>query len=253
MKIGIFDSGIGGLSVLQELHKQAKDLEYFYISDEAYCPYGNKTNEQVVKRCFEIVEIFIEQGVDLIVLACNSATAVAIDELREKFDIKFVGVEPYINLLNKHSWKTEYKGVVLTTEMTGNSKRFNDLKLRLDPESILDHMACPELATIVETFYKDRNVKMMKDAVAVELKSLVEHNYSHIILGCTHYPLIKTTIEKLTNANTYSPCVYVAEHALRILKYKKKNDSKDTFQFMTTLKGKKWCRETFEIIDLDKL
>ena len=98
--IGIFDSGIGGFSILKQIHELAPDLNVYYIADSSFAPYGNKSKPEVVARSTYITEQLLEFDLDLIVVACNTATGIAIDELRENFNIPFVGVEPFINALS---------------------------------------------------------------------------------------------------------------------------------------------------------
>ena len=94
--IGIMDSGVGGLTVLAELRRLLPSENYIYFSDNAYCPYGRRSAEEITARAHTISDIFIEKGADIIVIACNTATAAAIAQLRECYDIPFVGMEPAI-------------------------------------------------------------------------------------------------------------------------------------------------------------
>ena len=94
--IGVFDSGEGGLSVLREIVKLLPDEKYIYYSDNAHCPYGEKSREYILDRCREITRFLIGEGADIIVIACNTATAAAINDLRSEFDIKFIGMEPAV-------------------------------------------------------------------------------------------------------------------------------------------------------------
>ncbi|MBP3814197.1 MAG: aspartate/glutamate racemase family protein, partial [Butyrivibrio sp.] len=96
MKIGIFDSGMGGLSVLHEAYHQLPDQEYIFYADTEHVPYGIKTPEQIIGYTTEIAEFLIDKGVDAIVVACNTATSVAIKELRKRFDLPILGMEPAV-------------------------------------------------------------------------------------------------------------------------------------------------------------
>ena len=216
IKIGLFDSGIGGFSVLGELFKVMPHADYFYLSDDANAPYGPKSDEFITERAIWITEELKRQGVKLIVVACNTATAASIDDLREKFkDMTFVGVEPYLNAYYKmpeDSPLNERKMMVLTTESTGKSERFKRLKDRLDPESMIDHFSLKNLARLIEDFYyKSENEHEFELKVKEELAFLKKAQYSYAILGCTHYPLIRGLIESTLNLQTISPDAHVAK------------------------------------------
>ena len=94
--IGIFDSGVGGLSVLREIRKLLPEEKYIYYSDNAHCPYGEKSQEYIIDRAREITRFLLSQGAEIIVVACNTATAAAIATLRKEFDVRFIGMEPAI-------------------------------------------------------------------------------------------------------------------------------------------------------------
>lgn len=221
MKIGLFDSGIGGFSILREIIKVYPSAEFYYISDAAYAPYGEKSDKLILERSIELSEILIENMVDVIVVACNTATAVAINDLRKKFDyIPFVGVEPYLNVQNKVPLlKNVAKLAVITTELTGKSKRFLDLKKKLDPLSNIDLFPSPSLAGLIEKGVKDGFSQNILIGIDNELIKVEKGDYTHLILGCTHYPLISNYIEKKLGIETISPCSFVAAQVKNILEF----------------------------------
>jgi glutamate racemase len=210
-KIGVFDSGIGGLSVLKELLKTFPEAQYYYYSDDAHAPYGPKTDEFITERSFEISQELINLGAEMIVVACNTATAASIDALRAHYtDMTFVGVEPYLNAYCKET--TKARMAVLTTESTGKSERFKRLKERLDPHGLIDNFSLKNLARMVEEFYYNPGFESEFDKQLIEeLVPLQDKNYTHAILGCTHYSLVKEKIEKILNLKALSPCPYVAQ------------------------------------------
>jgi glutamate racemase len=215
-KIGIFDSGIGGFSVLGELFKLMPEANYYYVSDDANAPYGPKSDEFITERSFHIAEVLINEGVELIVVACNTATAASIDLLREKFkDIPFVGVEPYLNAYYQIPEGLQKKMMVLTTESTCKSERFKRLKERLDPDSQIDHYSLKNLARLIEDYYyhPDHKVEFEK-SIEDELSFLKSHHYAYAILGCTHYPLVRGHIEKILDLKAISPCSHVAQRVV---------------------------------------
>jgi glutamate racemase len=218
-KIGLFDSGIGGFSILHELFSVLPAAQYYYYSDDAFAPYGPKSDEEITKRAFLITETLLKQDVDLIVIACNTATASSIDELRVRFPkIPFVGVEPYLNAYYKMP-EGEKKVMVLTTESTGKSERFKRLKSRLDPDSNIDHYSLKNLARQIEYFYyHPHEGARFELEMSQELAFLKAKQYSHAILGCTHYPLIAERIEKTLQLKTISPCPYIASRVVALVK-----------------------------------
>ena len=219
VNIGLFDSGIGGFSILNELFSVFPTARYFYYSDDAHAPYGPKTDLEITNRAFAITDELLKQNVDLIVIACNTATASSIDELREKFPmLPFVGVEPYLNAYYKMPEGTK-KVMVLTTESTGKSERFKRLKSRLDPDSNIDHFALKNLARLIENYYSKRSDKhRFESEIKEELAFLQNRKYTHAILGCTHYPLIADVIEESLQLKTISPSPYIASRVLDLLK-----------------------------------
>lgn len=234
MKIGVFDSGIGGFSVLGELFKALPEATYYYVSDDAHAPYGPKSDEFITERAIAITHELLNQGVQLIVVACNTATAASIDLLREKFkDIPFVGVEPYLNAyykmpegLSEH----EKKMMVLTTESTGKSERFKRLKDRLDPKSQIDHYSLKNLARLIEEFYYSKNSlqeseKFQKD-FEEEMNFLKNKDYAFAILGCTHYPLVRDRLEKYLGLKTISPDAHVAQRVVHLLKGEEESEKR---------------------------
>ena len=109
--IGIFDSGTGGLSVFKEIRKLLPEERYIYFSDNAHCPYGEKSREYIIERSREITRFLLDKGCDIIVVACNTATAAAIAVLREEFPVRFIGMEPAVKPAVK-STRTDRKSVV---------------------------------------------------------------------------------------------------------------------------------------------
>lgn len=218
LKIGMFDSGIGGLSVLRVLLCQRPDLDIYYWADDAYAPYGSRSDAEIQERSQTITRAFIKMGIQTIVIACNTATAVAIDNLRATFpDVDFIGIEPYVNVVNHIPLASAHQAVILTTPLTGQSRRFSRLKNQLDPNHQLDHFSCPELARIVEQGFWNEDLELLPK-IRQELAPLQAQNYSYVILGCTHYPLVGHYIQAVMNAQVISPCAAVAKRALEVLR-----------------------------------
>lgn len=186
-KIGVLDSGLGGISVLKELIQSIPKACYFYLSDSINNPYGDKKEEEIKQIVFENVEFLLSNNCKIIVIACNTATAVAIDDLRKKYpDITFIGTEPAIKIA--YDEKTSGKTLLLATKLTLESERIRGLMKKYPIEN-LDTYPCSGLADLIE------NKELME--AKKYLKSNLEKykDIDTVILGCTHYPLIKNTFQ----------------------------------------------------------
>ena len=236
MKIGLFDSGIGGFSVLQELFLKLPFAELYYYSDDAFAPYGPLSDEKITERARAITEVLLQKGVELIVIACNTATAASIDELRRIYpSVPFVGVEPYLNAYYKE--QAPAKMAVLTTESMGKSERFKRLKDRIDPSEVIAHYSLKYLAKLVEDLYYSRIKKdIFIQKLLEELRPLAQESYTHVILGCTHYPLVRNEIEEILKVKALSPCPYVASRVYELLNGASFETQKklDTFYFISS-------------------
>ena len=252
-KIGLFDSGIGGFSILKDLMGLNPGLSFYYIADEAFLPYGEKSEEFIRKRCEEVVEALIEKKVDLIVVACNTATALGIQSLRERFsNMPFVGVEPYLNIVNQGEVLScgeealqPRRLAALITPSTKVSPRFVKLKKRVDPRGEISIFDCKNLANIVEELYANGNSPELESKLRLELVPLKGLGFTHVILGCTHYPLVQPFIENELGCQCISPGPYVANRVKHLLEQTTLKEGgslvesgvKSTFQFLSTKSG----------------
>ena len=187
MKIGVFDSGKGGTTVLEAIKKFLPNEEYRFIADSKNCPYGNKSKEELIKITGDIVKRLEKWGADVIVIACNTATTNCIEDLRSMFPkLKFIGTEPAIKLAVETGAK---KILVMATPGTINSERTASLlKHNKKPGQVIKLLACPGLAEAIE---HNDNVEEVLDRL---LDGIGE--FDCVVLGCTHYPLIKDSIQK---------------------------------------------------------
>ncbi|MBP5647999.1 glutamate racemase [Candidatus Saccharibacteria bacterium] len=187
MKIGFFDSGKGGTSILDVVKKLLPNEEYMYIGDSENCPYGEKSDEELIKIVQANVDRLKDWGATIIVIACNTATTRCIDKLRKIYpDLKFVGTEPAVKLAIMSGVK---KVLVMATPGTIKSERL--LALVRDNEKQdqeVDLMACPGLADAIE---KDEDIDGVLDELLKDVKE-----YDAVVLGCTHYSLIKNKIQR---------------------------------------------------------
>ena len=188
--IGIFDSGIGGLSVLREITAQLPEQGFVYIADSAFTPYGEKTTEQIIERSVVITDKLLEEGASIIVVACNTATALAVDHLREKFSLPIVAMEPAVKPGVKNSVKK--KVGILATTMTLASRRYMDLLERFATDTVVIEQACPGLVEQVEAM--DVDSTKTSQLLHRYVDPLIEKGIDTIVLGCTHYPFLKQKI-----------------------------------------------------------
>ncbi|MCY4524220.1 MAG: glutamate racemase [Halobacteriovoraceae bacterium] len=246
-RIGVFDSGIGGLGILKEISRFLSEKELFYIADQAYCPYGNRTSEEIKKRCFFIVEELLKKKVDMVVIACNTATVTALPFLRKKFSIPIMGIEPRVDYARENNLGEESSLLVLTTPVTGKSSRFFQLKKKVDPQGKIDHLNCPNLARIVENFFENSSRGELYGEVEKEFISLKGKKYTHVILGCTHYEHIPFAISDILKAQTVGSGEKVAAEvaawversfpSISNRKLTEEENKKQKFLYMTTVKG----------------
>jgi len=218
IKVGFFDSGHGGLSLLKSCQKLLPHIEFHYIADSSHHPYGPKSESDVKKRCLVLTEQLIKRGCSIIVVACNTATAVSIDILREKFkDHQFVGIEPYLNAISKEGLSDHRKVGAIVTPRTYDSQRFNDLRKRVDPKRELDIVATPGLASLIEKSIINKSV-LCGEQLKLVLKNILKKDWDHLILGCTHYPLIQKSLSELLNLKCIDPSNQVALRLKSLLK-----------------------------------
>lgn len=192
--VGVFDSGMGGLSVLREIHQYLPDENLIYVGDSAHAPYGDRSAAHVRSRSQAIADFLLDQGVKAIVIACNTATAEAAEQLRETMDVPVIGLEPAIKpatLLSK-------SGVigVLATQRTIESKRLLGLTERYAKNKKVLAQACPGLVELVESFELD--TPNTKKLLAHYILPLLDRGVDALILGCTHYPFLLPAIRKIT-------------------------------------------------------
>ena len=192
MKIGILYSGVGGLSLLREIRKLLPSVDIEYIADSAWCPYGDKSYEEIRSRVFTITDKLIALGCNIVVIACNSATIAAVEALRASYPIPFVGMEPAIKPAAKIT-KTGVVGI-LATEASIAGERFVDLVSRHAGSLRVITQPCPKFVTLVEQGITEGE-DVMK-AIELYTSEMLEKNVDTIVLGCTHYPFLKDCIQK---------------------------------------------------------
>lgn len=193
--IGVIDSGVGGLTVAQELMRQLPKERLIYLGDTKRCPYGPRTEQEVQQFTWEMVNFLLKKEIKALVVACNTATAFTLPSLREKLDIPVIGViKPGARAAIK-STRNHHVGII-GTEGTIRSNAYYDALKRLHTDIHVNSLACPHFVPMVEqgVFSGAHAEKVVGDS----LQAMKTNNHiDTLILGCTHYPLIKSTIQKV--------------------------------------------------------
>jgi len=222
IKIGVFDSGLGGLTVVQALQEVIKGAEIFYIADTKNAPYGEKTSEQILQYSLNITEYFLAQhNIDALIVACNTATSAAIKTLREKYPkLILIGTEPGIKPAIEQT-RTGQVGVLATPATLGGEK-YQQLALELakDKEVTLYEQACPGLVEQIEK--GETNSPKTYAMLEYWLKPMRDAEVDTIVLGCTHYPLVAQAIETVMQRKLHliETGAAIARHLLALSKEK---------------------------------
>ncbi|MBQ3882238.1 MAG: glutamate racemase [Bacteroidales bacterium] len=235
-KIGIFDSGEGGLSVLREIVRLLPDEQYIYYSDNAFCPYGDKTADYIISRCREITELLLSKGAGIIVVACNTATAAAISTLREEYSdrsnpnvrhkvlsltdgrtdhVMFIGMEPAV----KPAALGTRSGVIGVLATAGTLKGSKYLTTKGNYEEgckIVEHVG-KGFVELVEN--GELSGEKAEKTVRESLIPLLDEGADTIVLGCTHYPFLLDTMKKVAGEGVkfIDPAPAVARHLIYVM------------------------------------
>lgn len=190
--IGVMDSGVGGLSVLQHIHRLLPHEHLSYVADSQYAPYGSLSPEKITERCFTIADFLIEQGVKALVVACNTATAASIQRMREKYTLPIIGMEPAV----KPAALASRNGIigVLATVGTLKSAQFAALLTNYGQDIQVHTQGCVGLVECIER--GETNTDATKALIAKYCEPLLEAGADSIVLGCTHYPFVRELIQE---------------------------------------------------------
>jgi len=234
--IGLFDSGDGGLSVLREVHKLLPDEKYVFYGDNANCPYGEKTPEFIQDRAREITEFLIKQGAQIIVVACNTATAAAINTLRTEYSdisnpavkekvlrlsndsrdhIQFIGMEPAVKPAAIGT-KTGVIGVLATAGTLKGSKYLTTKEKFEDDVKIVEHVGQGWVELVEEGILTGPKAEA---TVKASIQPLLDEGADTLVLGCTHYPFLMDTIKKVAGPSiqVIDPAPSVARHLIYVM------------------------------------
>jgi glutamate racemase len=189
--IGVFDSGIGGLTVLKELSERLPNEDFVYYADSINAPYGPKSVEEIIEHSSKIIRFLLDKNCKLIVIACNTATAAAVYEMRLRFQIPIVGLEPAVKPACLNT-KTGHVGV-LATEGTFRGNHFKTTSDKYKEYVTLHLQVAKGLVESAENGIYDG--LEVENLVKQYLNPLIQYNIDQLVLGCTHYPLFLDTIQ----------------------------------------------------------
>ncbi|MDP2939549.1 MAG: glutamate racemase [Candidatus Omnitrophota bacterium] len=191
--IGVFDSGVGGLTVVKELMRQLPNEDIIYFGDTARVPYGTKSKETIIRFSLENILFLLRQEVKLIVVACNTSSSIALTTLKRHFKIPIMGVISAGVKEAVYATKNKRVGVIATSATINSLAYTNEIK-RIDSSISVFALACPLFVPLVEEGWLKQKIAF--DIVLKYLKPLEEARVDTLILGCTHYPLLKSLIKK---------------------------------------------------------
>ena len=254
--IGVFDSGVGGLTVAREIMRQLPDEKIVYFGDTARVPYGSKSKETIIKFSSQIIRFLRTKQVKAIVIACNTASAYALEEVKKQLDIPVIGVVKPGAKVAAQVTKNNRLGVI-GTEGTIRSQIYDDYIHQHKPEAIVIGKPCPLFEPLVEEGW-------LHDAVTDEIASrylecFKRENIDTLILGCTHYPLLRSTIGRIMGDGvTLVNPAYETAHCLKelladhqMLTDEKNLPEKDKYQFYVSDMAEKFSHFANSILPFD--
>jgi glutamate racemase len=191
--IGIFDSGVGGLSILRDVQKLLPLQNFIFVGDQGNMPYGGKTKEQLQSYADKIMAFLVSKNVKAVIIACNTATVYAIDFLREKYQVPIIGTVPVVKTIANIT-KTK-KVAVFSTPATTKSPYLQDLINKFAPNATVYKVGGTGLEELIES--GDLRNKQIDKILRESLEPLLKKNVDAIALGCTHYPFLRDKIERI--------------------------------------------------------
>jgi glutamate racemase len=213
--IGMFDSGVGGLSVMKEVRALLPLEDIIYYADTAHCPYGQKTAREVQERCFYISDFLLDKGAKMLIIACNTASIAALDAMRQKYTVPIVGMEPAVKPATRLS-KSGKVGV-MATGVTIAGERFSSLIDRFGAGVEVFNQPCPGLVEHVEAGRVEG--PEVEALLHKYLKPMLEFGVDVIVLGCTHYPFLRKAVERIAgpDVTVIDTGAAVARQAAKVL------------------------------------
>jgi glutamate racemase len=234
--IGIIDSGVGGLTVAKEIMRQLPNEDIVYLGDTARCPYGPRSGEEVKAFTWQMTQFLLGENIKMLVIACNTATAVALEEIRQELSIPVIGVifpgaRTAIKVTQNHTIG------VIGTEGTVKSRAYEKALIQINSKSIVHSLACPKFVPLVESGEYEGPVA--RKIVAETLQLLKCRGMDTLILGCTHYPLLEPIIKNVVgkDVKVISSGEETAREASTILHHHgllKESAEEPEYKFFTT-------------------
>lgn len=217
--IGVFDSGVGGLTVVREMMRNLPTEKIVYFGDTARVPYGSKSKNTVLRYSRQIVRFLKTQQVKAIVVACNTASAMALEEIEKEIDIPIIGVVKPGAKVAAEATVNKKVGVIGTAATIG-SHLYRELILEIDPEIQVYGKACPLLVPLVEEGW--RKDPITDEVICRYLDELLDKDVDTLILGCTHYPLLRSNMRRLAGdkVNLVNPAYETAQQLKVLLEEK---------------------------------
>lgn len=224
--IGVFDSGVGGLTVAREIINQIPNERIVYFGDTARVPYGSKSKDTIIRFSRQIIRFLQTEGVKAIVIACNTASAFAIDVVSKEFDMPIIGVVKPGARVAAATTKNNRIGII-GTEGTINSGIYTEFITNLRPEVKVIGKACPLFVPLVEEGMTDDIIT--RQVIERYLSSFKQENIDSLILGCTHYPLLRKSIGEFMGpeVNLVNPAYETALELKRVLERENLANKKD--------------------------
>lgn len=213
--MGIFDSGIGGLAVMKELIQLLPTANLYYFADQAHAPYGNRSFREIAEYSRFIAEELFRHGAEALVLACNTASATALYELRERFpEKKIVGMEPAVKPAAANSLKGRIG--VIATQLTLSGRPYAGVLQKFASSVEVHTAACPEFVELVEA--GELNSPQTASIIENKLRPLLDQGIDQLVLGCTHYSFLKPLIAKICSprVTVVDPAQAVARQAAKV-------------------------------------
>lgn len=195
MTIGFFDSGIGGLTVLAEALRRLPAENYLYMADTLHLPYGTKSKDEVQSYVLKTAEIMMQENIDALVVACNTATSMAVEELRSLYSIPIIGMEPAVKPAVEMNRATGRRVLVFATPLTLQQTKYYALVSRVDDQGIVDSLPLPELVDYCEALQFDKFT--IGEYFRIKLAPYDLNKYGIVVLGCTHYPFYTAILREI--------------------------------------------------------
>lgn len=248
--IAVFDSGVGGISVLRELAKELPNENFIYFGDSAHAPYGTKTARYVRELAMSNVQMLLNMGAKAVVIACNTATSVAITTLRDTWpNIPIVGMEPAVKPAALHAGS--HQVLVMATPMTLRRRKFQKLMRLYGGNAKLIPLPCPGLVELIEA--GEIQGEIINNYLSNLLSPYINPSLDSVVLGCTHYPFVVDTIKEILGENTvvFDGIIGTAKETHRRLSSMSllsKRTGKGDIQIFNSLPQKiSLCKKLFEL------